>query len=199
MFEISETHIVWFVLLVVVLLILWHMKEKWSDYTYELENETTLETEPPVTEIVKTHLLDSDFNTQVAKAVDSTVPIDPKTLSNIQGLQGDTTSYDISKTIVDKVVQKVNNKTYFNFKFVDMISYQLVTTGDGTEFYQIITSLWEPNYQLVREFALEYLVYQGKGYVITLKLNNLPEDTSGIEATKGIGQEETYSSWIAPI
>ena len=199
MFEISETHIVWFVLLVVVLLILWHMKEKWSDYTYELENETTLETEPPVTEIVKTHLLDSDFNTQVAKAVDSTVPIDPKTLSNIQGLQGDTTSYDISKTIVDKVVQKVNNKTYFNFKFVDMISYQLVTTGDGTEFYQIITSLWEPNYQLVREFALEYLVYQGKGYVITLKLNNLPEDTSGIEATKGIGQEETYSSWIAPM
>ena len=80
-----------------------------------------------------------------------------------------------------------------------MISYQLVTTGDGTEFYQIITSLWEPNYQLVREFALEYLVHQGKGYVITLKLNNLPEDTSGIEATKGIGQEETYSSWIAPI
>ena len=199
MFEISETHIVGFVLLVIILLILWHMKEKWSDYTYELENETTIETEPPVTEIVKTHLLDSDFNTQVAKAVDSTVPIDSKTLSNLQGLQGDTTSYDISKTIVDKVVQKVNNKTYFNFKFVDMISYQLVTTGDGTEFYQIITSLWEPNYQLVREFALEYLVHQGKGYVITLKLNNLPEDTSGIEATKGIGQEETYSSWIAPI
>ena len=199
MFEISETHIGGFVLLVIILLILWHMKEKWSDYTYELENETTIETEPPVTEIVKTHLLDSDFNTQVAKAVDSTVPIDSKTLSNLQGLQGDTTSYDISKTIVDKVVQKVNNKTYFNFKFVDMISYQLVTTGDGTEFYQIITSLWEPNYQLVREFALEYLVHQGKGYVITLKLNNLPEDTSGIEATKGIGQEETYSSWIAPI
>ena len=199
MFEISETHIVGFVLLVIILLILWHMKEKWSDYTYELENETTIETEPPVTEIVKTHLLDSDFNTQVSKAVDSSVPIDSKTLSNLQGLQGDTTSYDISKTIVDKVVQKVNNKTYFNFKFVDMISYQLVTTGDGTEFYQIITSLWEPNYQLVREFALEYLVHQGKGYVITLKLNNLPEDTSGIEATKGIGQEETYSSWIAPI
>lgn len=199
MLEISETHIVWFVLLVVVLLIIWHMKEKWSDYRYELENETTIDTEPPVQDIVKTHLLDSDFNTQVAKAVDSTVPIDPKALSNLQGLQGDTTSYDISKTIVDKVIQKVNNKTYFNFKFVDIISYQLVSTGDGTEFYQIITSFWEPNYQLVREFALEYLVHQGKGYVVTLKLNNLPEDTSGIEATKGIGQEETYSSWIAPI
>ena len=80
-----------------------------------------------------------------------------------------------------------------------MISYQLVTTGDGMEFYQIIMSLWEPNYQLVREFALEYLKYQDKGYVVTLKLNNMPEDTSGIEATKGIGHEETYSSWVAPI
>ncbi len=199
MFEISETYIVWVVLLVVVLLILWHVKEKWSDYTYELENETIPVTGPPVEDIVKTNLVEGDFNTQVAKAVDRALPIDAKTLANLEGLQGNSTSYDISKVIVDKVIQKVNNKTYFNFKFVDMISYQLVTTGDGTEFYQIIMSLWEPNYQLVREFALEYLKYQDKGYVVTLKLNNMPEDTSGIEATKGIGHEETYSSWVAPI